>query len=83
MICAVCTGKHHAMACPSNAGTLLSIGVQPWPLASRPRLVAADESARPWMAVRARASLVENVLAASGYARPPHLRLVPELREAG
>lgn len=30
MICAVCTGGHHAMACPTVAATLLALGVQPW-----------------------------------------------------
>lgn len=82
MICALCTGRHHAMACPSNADTLLAIGVQPWLCHTKPSRFE-PEVVRPWLAVQAKASLVENVLAASAYPPPPHLRLVPPLREAG
>lgn len=30
MICCVCTGSHHAMACPTAAPTLFALGMKPW-----------------------------------------------------
>jgi len=91
MICALCAGRHHAMACPQGASTLRAIGVAPWLLQQGcPVVDVAD--ARPWFAAKPGArSLVDNILAASGQtplqlrqARASrHLRAVPPLSQAG
>jgi hypothetical protein len=66
MICPLCTGHHHAMACPSNAETLIAIGVQPWPCYEEPRPIER-ERIRPYYALRPSLTLIENVMAASGH----------------
>lgn len=66
MICPLCTGRHHAMSCPSNADTLIAIGVRPWPLYETPRTTEC-ERIRPYYAARPSLTLIENVMAASGH----------------
>lgn len=90
MICALCAGRHHAMACAQGASTLRAIGVAPWLLQQGGPVVEIVE-ARPWFAVKPGArSLVDNVLAASGHTlqlnqarESRHLRAVDPLAETG
>jgi len=90
MICALCTGRHHAMSCPQVASTLRVVGVAPW-LAQQGCPIVDVADARPWFAVKPDArSLVDNVLATSGHAHQlsgaretRHLQVVPPLAQAG
>lgn len=62
MICVYCTGNHHAMECPDLTETLIAIGVPPR-LPAAPKMTPYDRRCRPWGAVTADKTLVENVLA--------------------
>lgn len=65
MICAVCTGKHHALECPTIHDTLIAIGVPPAPIAKPAPPEKIELLTRPHFAVRGRKGVIRNVMEAT------------------